>query len=274
MRILVESVALIGPGLPDWQGSLAVLRGEAPYGALSPASAAVVATPQRLPAAERRRVGLSVKLAIAVAEQAFAGWPDRMASTATVFTSSGGDGDNCHALCEALTATEPMVSPTRFTNSVHNAAAGYWSIAVGATGPSSSLCAFDASFCAGLIEAAMFAVAEQEPVALIAYDVRYPEPLHSKRPITAAFGAALILAPASVGAAAGRRTGLATLELAEYSQGSGDRLADPALEALRVGVPAARCLPLLAAIAGQRPAGVSLDAFPGQVLRIEVLPCG
>ena len=86
MRVLVESVALIGPGLPDWPGSVAVLRGATPYGAGAPDSSAVVAIPQRLPAAERRRVGLSVKLAIAVAEQAFAGRPDRMAGTASVFT--------------------------------------------------------------------------------------------------------------------------------------------------------------------------------------------
>ena len=51
------------------------------------------------------------------------------AVAATVFTSSGGDGDNCHAICETLATTDRLISPTRFHNSVHNAPAGYWSIA-------------------------------------------------------------------------------------------------------------------------------------------------
>ena len=47
----------------------------------------------------------------------------------TVFTSASGDPETCHALCEALASPERLVSPTRFTNSVHNAPAGYWHIA-------------------------------------------------------------------------------------------------------------------------------------------------
>ena len=45
------------------------------------------------------------------------------------------------------------ISPTRFHNSVHNAAAGYWGIATGATAAANALCAYDASFGAGLLEA-------------------------------------------------------------------------------------------------------------------------
>ena len=38
-------------------------------------------------------------------------------------------GDTIHAVCTALTEPDYPVSPTRFSNSVHNAPAGYWSIA-------------------------------------------------------------------------------------------------------------------------------------------------
>ena len=45
------------------------------------------------------------------------------------------------------------VSPTRFHNSVHNAAAGYWTIGAGAMQPATAISAFDASFAQGLLEA-------------------------------------------------------------------------------------------------------------------------
>ena len=75
-----------------------------------------------------------------------------------------------------------MVSPTRFTNSVHNAAAGCWHIAVASRASSTSLCAFDGSFGAGLIEAATSVHLSGQPVLLVASDSPYPEPLNSVRP--------------------------------------------------------------------------------------------
>src|ERR1700712_875374 len=95
---------------------------------------------------------------------------------ATVFCSSSGEGVNCHALCETLATSAPMVSPTRFTNSVHNAAAGCWHIAVASRATSTSVCAFDASFGAGLIEAATSIHAAREPLLLVARDSPHPAP--------------------------------------------------------------------------------------------------
>ena len=68
----------------------------------------------------------------------------------SVFSSSGADGDNCHAICETLAGTDRQISPTRFHNSVHNAPSGYWGIATGAMAPSTSICTYDATFGAGL----------------------------------------------------------------------------------------------------------------------------
>ena len=94
---------------------------------------------------------------------------------------------------------ERDVSPTRFHNSVHNAPAGYWSIATGARGPSTSLCAHESSFAAGLLEAAIQAHAEATRVLLIAYDLPHPFPLSAVAPVSAPFGVALLLAPARLG---------------------------------------------------------------------------
>jgi len=191
MLAFVEGLGLVGPGLRGWQASRAMLAGKQAYCSAPTA----VAASDLLPAAERRRTGLPVKLALAAGQEAFASAGRDAAATATVFTSSSGDGDNVHQLCEALATPERQISPTRFHNSVHNAPAGYWSIAAQAMPPSTSLAAYDASFAAGLLEAVVQLQASGQPRLLVAYDAGYPAPLHEKRPIPDAFGLALVLAP-------------------------------------------------------------------------------
>ena len=176
--------------------------------------------------------------------------PTARLSRTTVFTSSGGDGQNCHEICEVLATPERQLSPTRFHNSVHNAPAGYWGIATGATAAANSLCAYDASFGAGLLEALCQLAVEHTAVLLIAYDASYPEPMRSVRPIPDAFGVALLLAP---GASC---RSLAGLELT-LTEAPADRMADPALERLRTSIPAARSLPLLAQLARGVPAAAA-----------------
>ena len=177
-----------------------MLRGEAAY---APA-AAVLPPPARLPPAERRRAGPSIRLAMAVADEAIGHAAIDPQHLATVFTSSGGEGSNCHALCETLAGADRQISPTRFTNSVHNAPAGYWHIAVGSRSASTSLSAYDGSFAAGLLEAATQVLATGSEVLLVALDVPYPEPLHRLRPLPGAAGIALVLAPADAAGALAR----------------------------------------------------------------------
>ena len=178
LRVWVQGVGLLGPGLPCWADALDVLRGAQVH----VSQPTVLPLPARLPAAERRRAGAAVKLALAVADEAVAQAQIDPGALATVFTSSSGEGSHCHALCETLATSAPMVSPTRFTNSVHNAAAGCWHIAVASRASSTSLCAFDGSFGAGLIEAATSVHLSGLPVLLVASDSPYPEPLNSVRP--------------------------------------------------------------------------------------------
>src|SRR6516165_8625009 len=191
LHACIEGIGVLGPGLPDWPVAARVLQGASRW---EPAST-VLPVPSCLPSAERRRTGTVVRLTLAVGLEAAGRAGVDPAQLPTVFTSSGGDGENCHEICEALASAERQLSPTRFHNSVHNAPAGYWGIATGATAAANSLCAHDASFAAGLLEALCQVAVEHTAVLLIAYDASYPEPMRSVRPIPDAFGGALVLAP-------------------------------------------------------------------------------
>jgi hypothetical protein len=186
---------------------------------------------------------------------------------AMVFASSGGDGETVHEILTVLATDTREVSPTRFHNSVHNAPAGYWAVATGSCEPSTSLCAFDASFGAGLLDAAAQATVDERPVTLTVYDLPYPEPLHGVRPIAGLFAAALVLTPrptsrtiAALGLAMGQSCKAVT------------PMRDSRLERLRNSNPAARGLPLLAALAQDRPASICLEATGGSTVDILVEP--
>ena len=136
----VTGQAVLGPGLPDWTTARAVLSGATPY-VCAPAPEPA---PVLLPANEQRRTSASVRWALAVGHAALQEHPGGIDDIATVFASCGGDGAITHQICEALTSPAREVSPTRFHNSVHNAPAGYWSIATRSHAPSTSLCGYDA----------------------------------------------------------------------------------------------------------------------------------
>src|SRR6185369_224244 len=140
----VEGVGLVGPGLSGWEVARAILAGREQY----VHAATVIPAPEALPAVERRRAGKSVKLALAAGMAAATASGRAVGDLAAVFASSTGDGENLHAICEALASPDRLISPTRFHNSVHNAPSGYWGIATGATQAADSLAAFDASFAA------------------------------------------------------------------------------------------------------------------------------
>jgi hypothetical protein len=173
-----------------------------------------------------------------------------------------------HAILDTLAQPAREMSPTQFHNSVHNAPAGYWSIATGSHAPTTSLAAHDASFAAGLLEASSQLVASGAPVLFVAYDGAYPGPLHRVRPIAASFAVALLLSP-SPGASC-----LASLSIARTRGRAGaEPFADAELERLRRGNPAARSLPLLAAMARADRAEIEIEETASHLLRISVVPC-
>lgn len=258
----IDGIGLLAPGIADWPAGVEILAGRRSY---EPAPT-VLSAPAVLPPAERRRASRLVKAALGVGLEAVTGAGADATTLATVFTSSSGDGHNCHALCETLASADRQVSPTRFHNSVHNAAAGYWGIATGAMAASQVLCAFDASFAAGLLEAMVQAGQAATPILLISYDAEYPEPIHSARPVPDAAGIALLLAPQ-----AGQRS-LARLAV-RLDEAPATPMGLPVLDQLRTDIPAMRGLPLLDLLARRVDGVASLDYLAPLRLRVEVTPC-
>ena len=116
----------------------------------------------------------------------------------TVFASAMGDVQITDYLCRALAGPAPMLSPTRFHNSVHNAASGYWSIGAANRLPGVAVAAQAFTFPAALLEAATLAGCEGGTVALIVHDVPAPVALHTVSPNRQPFAAGLLLSSSRV----------------------------------------------------------------------------
>jgi hypothetical protein len=261
LRARIAGVAVLGPGMDDWAGARSLLLA----GIQAPLPLTRISAPDGLPPAERRRVGNVVKLALSAGLAACREAGVDPADPGTVFASSGGDGDNCHAICEGLAGSDRLISPIRFHNSVSNAASGYWGIATGSRTCSSVLSAYDGSFAGGLIEAFALLATDKRPVLLIAYDHPYPSPLAETRPLGPPFAVALLLDRSDAGS--GPR-----LTLGPIGMEPATALDDAPLEALRRSVPAARSLPLLSRLARGTAGRVALDYLDGLTLEIELEP--
>ena len=263
IRVGVEAVEILGPGLAGWVRSQPILTGLSPYRS----EPTVLEAPALLSPAERRRAIPSVKLALAVGLAAVGRSGYAPNTLPAVFASSGADGTTIDAILAALARPEREVSPTQFHNSVHNAPSGYWGVAVQSREAVTSLSGFDASFAMGLLEAGVQTVSGGKPVLLVAYDVPYPHPLDSVRPIGSSFGAAFVLSPA----ASNRACAELHIRMSETPDDT-SHCADADLEHLRRGNPAARCLPLLVMLAAGSTGSVQLDLTHG-ALDIAVVPC-
>jgi hypothetical protein len=262
LTVYIDGIGLLAPGFESWPAGIEILAGRAAYAS----APTVLPAPALLPPAERRRASRLVKAALGAGLEAVNDADADAAQLATVFCSSSGDGHNCHAICETLASDDRSVSPTRFHNSVHNAAAGYWGIATGARASSQVLCAYDAGFAAGLLEAAVQVATTQIPVLLVVYDAEYPEPIFSKRPVPDAGGVAMLLAPApGPKSRAGLKVSLGDTPAAHMKEA--------ALEKLRTDIPALRALPLLELVARGQAGTACLEYLAPLSLQVDVAPC-
>lgn len=255
MNLFVVGIGVLGPGLNGWPATRSILAGTDPH-VVHPT---IKPVPDILPATERRRSSEAVRLAVKVGEEAMtmSGLPGH--EIASVFASSDGDGDITHKICESLASQDRDISPTLFHNSVYNAPAGYWSIATGSRLGSTSLCAYDASFAAGLLEAAAQATVEHQAVLLVCYDLPFPGPLHAVRSVDYSFAAAFVLTPFN------RGTPLMRWGIELASQRASTE-APATIDRALHNNPASQCLPLLAALESGRSQSIALAYLDDQSL--------
>ncbi|MCF6255577.1 MAG: beta-ketoacyl synthase chain length factor [Gammaproteobacteria bacterium] len=263
IKVYVNAVGLAAPGLENWVKGRQVLRGEQPC--LSRPLDRY--KPKLLPPNERRRATEVVRLAFRACEDAIDSSNLDPSTLAGIFASSGGDTPIVDQICRMLRQPERAVSPTQFHNSVHNAAAGYWSIATGSRAPSTSLAGYDGSFSAGLLEAATQVALDGVSALLAVYDTPPPPPLFAKCFIQDPFAVALVLT------AAPDDTSLACLTVGLGAEEKNETpMENIALDAVRLGNPAARSLPLLEALARKKDCQLHLPLPSDGMLMVNLTP--
>jgi hypothetical protein len=219
-----------------------------------------------LPPTERRRAPEPVLLASEAAGQACAMAARDASTLASVFTSTHGDLAITDAMCATLAVDPRELSPTRFHNSVHNAPAGYWTVAAHCHAPATAISAERGSFAAGLFEAALEVAAEGEPVLLGAYDITAHGPLAEVAPSALPFATAIVLS------ATRSEHSIAQLSLRTTPQLPASDTTPPSLAPLLGNPMGAQALPLLVALARREPATVVIASSTSTALTVEVTP--
>ena len=191
MSALSATVAGIGfwsDGLPDWTAARAFARD----GTLA-ADAPAKPSPQLLAPNERRRAPPSVLVALEVALAACRDAGREPADLPSVFASTHGDLGITDYMCETLARNPVDISPTKFHNSVHNAAAGYWTIGAGCMRTTTAISAYRATFAQGLLEAMTQLATDAEAVLLVGYDTTASGLLSTVTRSDGLLGGALVL---------------------------------------------------------------------------------
>ena len=254
LEATIEGIGFWAPGVPSWDAALAHVRD----GTL-PDVAPMRPSPQLLPPNERRRAPDSVAVALDVALAACTAAQRDPKTLPSVFASMHGDLAITDYMCATLATQPDAVSPIRFHNSVHNAAAGYWTIGAGAMQPATSISAFDATFAQGLVEACTQLATGADAVLLVGFDSASAGPLAKVSPSTGLLGGALVLSRRD----AGTRIRLA-LRDGEIDAAPG------ALERRAPGNAMRPMLPLFESLAAHA-SHSTLKAGPGRVLDVEIL---
>lgn len=265
LQATVVGIGFWSPSLPGWPIARDVLLG---LGA-PPAGPPARVSPRLLPPNERRRAPDTVAIALEVAGSAceMAGIDPR--SLPSIFASTHGDLPINDYMCSTLASTPTLCSPTKFHNSVHNAAAGYWTIGTGCVKPSTALTAWHDTFANGLLEALVQATAEAEPVLYVCYDVEARGPLAAVTPSRGLLAASLVLDPRMESSGARRPRLECSIEGEPSSQDA--RKGVPSPWADLVPENAMRpCLSLLGALAADFDSTIQFGLGPGCRLVVTV----
>jgi hypothetical protein len=258
--IAIEGIAFWHTRLPGWAIARAVICGEQ----VAPAASATRPTPGLLAPTERRRAPDTVALALEVAARACEAADRSPAQLRSVFASTYGDLGISDYMCATLAGTPTLISPTKFHNSVHNAAAGYWSIGTASHAAYTAISAYRYTFASAVLEAATQVVCDEQPVVCVAFDVEAKGPLGTVAPSTGLLGVALALAPPRSGSP---RTLALRVEQGNAADLTPARSPAAALVADNALAP---CLPFFEAIADSAPADVVLALSDHCVLRVSI----
>ncbi|MDQ3287624.1 MAG: beta-ketoacyl synthase chain length factor [Pseudomonadota bacterium] len=252
----IEGIGFWAGGIPSWQAACHyAVDGSLPDGAPARPS------PQLLAPNERRRAPSTVAVALDVGLQACRAAGREPCSMPSVFASMHGELSITDYMCATLAVQPDAISPTRFHNSVHNAAAGYWTIGAGAVQAATAISAFDATFAQGLLEALMQLHAGDEAVLLVCYDGDSAGPLEHVSRSEGVLGGGLVLSRLH---RADRPRLLLSLVDGECPS------ADTALARYAARNASAPMLPLFDALATGGDSAL-LKAGPGRLLRVQLL---
>lgn len=184
----LHAAGVVAPGLASLAELRQACRGER---TIDPV-AQPLPPPAQLPAAERRRASQAVRLTLACLAQALEASPFDPAQLRSVFATDEGTGEVCQQMLEAL-ATTRQISPLVFTNSVHNAPSGYFSIGWRNREAATVVSLGLESFASGLLCAVADAAATGQPVLLVVCDPAMTAPLQELLPITQATAASFVI---------------------------------------------------------------------------------
>ena len=239
----MNGVALWAPRLPGWARAR---RNPGRAAEPAPLEPAPRPAPELLPPTERRRAPDTVSVALEAALAACRSAHLAPASLPCVFSSMHGDLAITDYMCATMASTPALVSPTRFHNSVHNAAAGYWTIAAECTRPYTALVrrrTFLRRRAARSLRAGDSP--DGENILLVAYDIDARGPLAAVARSKGLLAAALIVSPLR---GATMRSRSFDLELMAQAGLDASR-ARPANAALVAGNSTESCLPFMEALA-------------------------
>jgi hypothetical protein len=262
-ELYVEGIGFWASRLPGWDIAREVLQANAK----PPVAVATRPSPSLLPPAERRRAPDTVAVALEVAARACESAGRDPKLLPSVFACTNGDLHISDAICDTLAKTPALTSPTRFHNSVHNAAAGYWTIATGCMKPYTALSAHSYTFAQGLLESAAQVLCEETPVLFVAYDIEARGPVGTMQPSRGVLAGALVMSQEK------RDRNVARLVLEVHADAQARQSAARASNAALVeGNALMNALPLFEALADGVEREVTQMLAPRLALRMRVTP--
>lgn len=259
-RVFIDGIAFWAPRLPGWDHARQAFLGRS--AALE--EPARRPSPSLLPATERRRAPDTVAISLEVAASACEAASLDPAATPSVFASTHGDLAISDYMCETLASNPALISPTRFHNSVHNAAAGYWTIATGCRAPYTAISAYTFTFGAGLLETIVQAITGDSAVLYVAYDISARGPMTTVVKSDGLIAAGLVVAPCR--SAASRLS--VSWEVATGPAAAATRAQDADLDLVQFNA-MATSIPFLVALARGN-GHVDLALGPDLLLKVEV----